>query len=77
MPANVPEGETGELGGWLMVAVLVAVLFGFPLAILVWPPTFVPYRDAFLGLAMVPAIGFGLIGVYAAVKARTSDDADG
>jgi len=70
MPANVPQGETSERGGWAMILVLVAVLFGFPIAILYWPPTFVPYRDAFLGLAMVPAVGFGLIGVYTAVKAR-------
>jgi polyferredoxin len=72
MPANVQQGETSERAGWAMVLVLVVVLFGFPIAILYWPPTFVPYRDAFLGLAMVPAIGFGLIGVYTAVKARTS-----
>jgi len=70
MSANVPEGDMSERMGWLLVGALLVFLVGFPVAILFWPPTFVPYRDAFLGLAMVPAVGLGLVGVYTAIRSR-------
>lgn len=56
--------------GWLLVGTLLVCFVGFPLAILLWPPTFVPYRDAFLGLAMVPALLLGLVGVWTALRSR-------
>jgi hypothetical protein len=57
--------------GWLVVAVLAACVVGFPVAILVWPPTFLPYTDAFLALSMVPALVLGAAGVL--VGLRTAD----
>ncbi|MFB6105348.1 MAG: hypothetical protein ABEJ70_00095 [Halobacteriaceae archaeon] len=72
--------RAGEMGGarpasgdgldarqsWGLVVALLVCLVGFPVAILVWPPTFLPFHDAYLALAMVPAVLFGLVGVWLA-----------
>jgi len=70
-----PQADDGNLDArtsWFLVATLAVCFLGFPLAILLWPPTFVPYRDAFLGLAMVPALLLGLVGVWTALRSRRS-----
>lgn len=54
--------------GWALVGVLVACFVGFPLAILAWPPTFLPYHDAYLALALVPGLLMGAVGVWSALR---------
>ncbi|MFB6104775.1 MAG: hypothetical protein ABEJ57_06810 [Halobacteriaceae archaeon] len=53
---------------WLVVAVLVGVLVGFPVAILVWPPTLLSFQDAYLGLALVPGLVLGATVVWLATR---------
>jgi hypothetical protein len=54
----------GPVASWGVAVVLVACLVGAPVAILLVPPTFVPYRDAYLGLALVPGLVLGALGVW-------------
>jgi len=70
MRRNGTDGDLGGRAGWVAVVALAVCLVGFPVAILVWPPTFVPYRDAYLALAMVPAVLLGLVGVWLAVRTQ-------
>ncbi|MFB6137378.1 MAG: hypothetical protein ABEJ42_03420 [Halobacteriaceae archaeon] len=70
-----PDGPatTGPLAGragWLFVGLLVGCLVGFPTAILIWPPTFVPYTDAYLALSLVPGLLLGAAGAWTAVRGR-------
>jgi len=53
---------------WSIVAVVVACVVGAPLFILVRPPTFVPYRDAYLGLSLIPGLVLGVVGVWTAIR---------
>ncbi|MFB6120267.1 MAG: hypothetical protein ABEJ68_04030 [Halobacteriaceae archaeon] len=53
---------------WSIVAVVVACLVGAPLLILVRPPTFVPYRDAYMGLSLIPGLVLGAVGVWTAIR---------
>lgn len=57
-----------ERRGWALVALLAACLVGAPLAILVWPPTFLSYADAYLALALVPGVVLGAGAVWTAVR---------
>lgn len=65
-PAEATEA-VGERRQWVIVALLVALVVGFPAAILLWPPTVLPYRDAFLGLAMVPGVLLGATALWLAL----------
>lgn len=66
-PAEATEA-IGERRQWVIVALLVALVAGFPAAILLWPPTILPYRDAFLGLAMVPGVLLGATALWLALS---------
>lgn len=55
---------------WTLIGVLALCILGFPLAILLWPPTVLSYRDAFLGLAMIPGVLLGITGIWLAFGGR-------
>lgn len=58
--------------GWVLVAALVGGLLVVPLIILLVPPTAVSFRFAYLVLPMFPAVGLGMVAVWAAVRSRQS-----
>ncbi|MFB6112038.1 MAG: hypothetical protein ABEJ35_05820 [Halobacteriaceae archaeon] len=75
-PDGPPEAAGGALTDrqqWLFVGLLVVLLVGFPVAILVWPPTILSFRDAFLGLAMLPGVALGVAAVWLALGGRRSN----
>lgn len=55
---------------WALVGLLAACLLGFPIAIVLWPPTVLSYRDAFLGLAMIPGVLLGITALWLAFGGR-------
>ena len=67
-------GDDGDSDGlsarakWAVVVGVIACVVGAPLLILARPPTFVPYRDAYLGLSLVPGLVLGAIGVWTATR---------
>ena len=66
-----PSADSDDLSGrakWGIVAVVVACIVGAPLLILARPPTFVPYRDAYLGLSLIPGLLLGAVGVWTAIR---------
>jgi len=67
------ETQAGDttVRDWLIASILVVCLVGAPLAIYFWPPTFVPYRDAFFGLALVPGLVLGVMAVWLTVSTRS------
>jgi hypothetical protein len=73
-PDGPPEAATAALSErrqWLLVGLLVACVIGFPVAILLWPPTVLSFRDAFLGLAMIPGLLLGATALWLAVGGRS------
>jgi len=70
MGRNREEPRLDGRAGWLVVALLAVCLVGFPLAILLWPPTFLPYVDAYLALGMIPALLLGVAGVLVGLRGR-------
>lgn len=69
-PASAPDGVS-ERRQWILVGVLLACVIGFPVAILLWPPTILSFRDAFLGLAMIPGLLLGGTAVWLALGGRS------
>jgi len=70
-PASSAADGEPALGGaaqWGLVAVVLACLVGAPVAMFLWPPTMVPYRDAYLGLSLVPGLVLGLVGAWTATR---------
>ena len=81
-PAAVASSAGEGLGwrGWVLVGWLVVTMVVVP-----WSLVFLPelqgfveslglgLRDAYLVLPMVPALGLGLLAVWAAVRSRQSD----
>lgn len=72
-PDGPPEASTGHLSQrsqWALVGLLTACVLGFPIAILLWPPTVLSYRDAFLGLAMIPGVLLAITALWMAFGGR-------
>lgn len=65
-PAQV-DGISGPTG-WAILGLLVVCFVVIPAAIIVWPPTFVPYRDAYLALSLVPGIALGAVAVWLGLR---------
>lgn len=61
---------TGDLTAgqqWAVVAAIAVSLVAMPLLVVVWPPTFLPFDDAFLSVAFVPGLVMGVLAVVAAL----------
>jgi hypothetical protein len=70
------DGADAGLDGravWAVVGALALCLVGAPLAILVWPPTFLSFVDAYIALSMVPALALGAVGVWTALRAARDE----
>lgn len=72
-PTGPPPGSGDTLSvrrQWYVVAVLVVFVLVIPLTILVWPPTGFGFRDAYLGLSVLPGIVLGGLVVWLAIRDR-------
>lgn len=70
-PPPVASGRLSAAQQWVLVGLLGLCVLAFPIAILLWPPTVLAYRDAFLGLAMIPGLLLGITGLWMAFGGRT------
>lgn len=61
----------GAATQWGVVGLVAACVVGAPLLILFYPPTFLPYEDAYMGLSLVPGLVLGVLGVWSAYAAAT------
>lgn len=68
-----PEGDDSKglsnREGWLIAGALAVLLVGSPVAVYLWPPGFLGFRDAYLAVAMVPGFLLGVLGLWAAARA--------
>lgn len=55
---------------WVVITVLVTMLVVIPAAILVWPPTLLSFRDAYLALSLVPGLVLGTLILWLATRRR-------
>jgi hypothetical protein len=62
------DGDLSTRAKWVVAAAVAACLLGAPVLILLRPPTFVPYRDAYLGLSLIPGLVLGAVGVWTAIR---------
>lgn len=69
-PPAASEASLSQRKQWALVGLLAACVLGFPIAILLWPPTILSYRDAFLGLAMIPGVLLGITALWIAFGGR-------
>ncbi|MFB6187345.1 MAG: hypothetical protein ABEI86_10815, partial [Halobacteriaceae archaeon] len=46
------EQSLSKPQSWILAVGIVIFLVGFPVILFVWPPTFLPRRDAYLAMAM-------------------------
>jgi hypothetical protein len=69
-PPAASAGRLSQRSQWVLVALLTGCVLGFPIAILLWPPTVLSYRDAFLGLAMIPGILLAVTALWLAFGGR-------
>lgn len=74
-PTDRPSGPPPDTGGdlaviwqWIVVVLLVVFLLVVPGIILLWPPTRLGFRDAYLALAVFPGILFGAVIVWLATR---------
>lgn len=56
---------------WLVVTLLTGLVVIVPITILVWPPTAFGFRDAYLGLSILPGIALGVLVVWLATRNRS------
>lgn len=76
-PADAPIDDSLGWRGWVVVAALVVSLLVVPWSIVLLPRAQglltglgLGLRDAYLVLPMVPAVGLGVLAVWAAVASR-------
>ncbi|MFB6197692.1 MAG: hypothetical protein ABEI52_05405 [Halobacteriaceae archaeon] len=64
---RISRFTAGTPRDWAVVLFIVCCGILIPVLIYLWPPTFVPYQDAYLGLAMLPGILLGLVAIWLAI----------
>lgn len=68
-PAN-RSGDDAGFGawGWFLLGLLVLAFVVVPVAIVLVPPTGLPFLVAYLALPLVLAVGLGLVAVWSALR---------
>lgn len=69
MSGDSDSGLSGKTG-WLVVAILGLFALGIPAVLLVTTPTGVGSFGLYVAIAMLPAIAFGVFGVWSALQYR-------
>lgn len=78
-PPRKAETVEQEFGwrGWVLVFALVVSFIVVPWSLILFPPARgglaglgLPFRDAYLVVPLIPALGLGVLGVWTAIRAR-------
>ena len=70
MTEDTDSGLSGTTG-WLVVVILGLFALGIPVVLLVTTPTGVGSFGLYVAIAMLPAIAFGVFGVWTALQYRS------
>ncbi|MFB6095664.1 MAG: hypothetical protein ABEJ71_04310 [Halodesulfurarchaeum sp.] len=63
-----PDDGLSGAGAWLVVGFVVLLLLGVPAVLLVTTPRGIGSYGLYVALAMLPAVAFGLFGVWTALR---------
>lgn len=70
-PPTGPPNDDADLDPrwqWVVVGTVATMLVAVPAVILVWPPTLLSFRDAYLALALVPGLVLGILALRLATR---------
>ncbi|GGM56150.1 hypothetical protein J2752_000835 [Halarchaeum rubridurum] len=72
-PVTVADDEEGldDRQSWALVATLVFAGLVAPTVVYLWPPSFLGYRNAYMAVAMVPALILAVVGLWSVQATRS------
>lgn len=72
-PVTVADDEDGldDRQSWVLVVTLVFAGIVAPTVVYVWPPSFLGYRNAYMAVAMVPALILAVVALWSVQATRS------